>query len=374
MTEHADTTSSAEGTACTVPRIGAGLPAGSALRQFAEERYSPRALDRLASHLTSRYGIDVAEAVELDLGVLRIDRHDGPRWVARVFPPSRPPERSAGDAAILRALTARGPGDLDGDLAGEHLPVEAPLSELDGQAVLVTEFVESVTRAERAGAISAAGGLRRLGEVLGRLQALSHGEPGDLRHPSDALDSLDRPGGCWHHLADGGPDEEVRSLAALLDEASALVPAGEAAGYDTLRELIGTLDDAEALPMAFAHPDFVMSNVVPSPVRGLVLVDWTGAGQAARIWPLAWFLFTEGVKDLRRIDRILAGYGPHVTLGPAELDRLGAVMLVRPLVLAVWSFCMGRSSLGEVLARSTEIRRRADEVSARAVAAFAAGR
>src|ERR1035438_8738988 len=56
----------------------------------------------LPSHLESRYGSRVAQLTELDLGVFRVDRRDGPSWVARVFPAARPLEEVQGDAAILR--------------------------------------------------------------------------------------------------------------------------------------------------------------------------------------------------------------------------------------------------------------------------------
>jgi len=50
-------------------------------------RLDPRVgLEDLAAHLGSTYGIEVERTTELDLGVLRVDRSDGPSWAARVFP------------------------------------------------------------------------------------------------------------------------------------------------------------------------------------------------------------------------------------------------------------------------------------------------
>ena len=63
--------------------------------------------DRLAAHLADRYSVEIAGLEALDIGVFRVDRSDGPSWVARVFPPSRPLADVEGDAAILGALLGR---------------------------------------------------------------------------------------------------------------------------------------------------------------------------------------------------------------------------------------------------------------------------
>lgn len=41
---------------------------------------------RLRSHLETSYGIEVSGLAELDAGVFRVARADGPDWVARLFP------------------------------------------------------------------------------------------------------------------------------------------------------------------------------------------------------------------------------------------------------------------------------------------------
>jgi hypothetical protein len=62
------------------------------------------AADRIARHLQARYGIAVSGLAELDLGVYRVDRAEGPAWVARVFAAVRAESAAAGDAEILRLL------------------------------------------------------------------------------------------------------------------------------------------------------------------------------------------------------------------------------------------------------------------------------
>jgi Ser/Thr protein kinase RdoA (MazF antagonist) len=59
---------------------------------------------RLRTQLEASYGIRVTGLAELDVGVFRVGRPDGPDWVARVFSPERPAAAVAGDAGILRFL------------------------------------------------------------------------------------------------------------------------------------------------------------------------------------------------------------------------------------------------------------------------------
>jgi hypothetical protein len=82
--------------------------------------------------------------------------------------------------------------------------------------VLVTEFVRGAPRAERRDAIRAGGGLRRLGEMFGELQAL----------PADG-GATARPGGAWHHLADGTPQAEISAGRTLLAECEDSVAAAD---------------------------------------------------------------------------------------------------------------------------------------------------
>ena len=109
-------------------------------------------VERIRSHLESRYGMEIDTISELDLGVFRVDRREGPRWVARIFPSARPIDAVTGDAEILSLLAER-------DFPVERCATPEPVSELDGQGVLVTEHVEAVPRAERKAAIRAAGGI-----------------------------------------------------------------------------------------------------------------------------------------------------------------------------------------------------------------------
>ncbi|MGD0704297.1 MAG: hypothetical protein ABSA02_30975 [Trebonia sp.] len=308
--------------------------------------------ERLRSHLQTQYGIDVTAMTDLDIGVWRVGRADGPDWVARWFPARRPAEAVAGDAEILRYLA-------DSDFPAERCAAAEPVSTLDGRAVLVTEWADPVPRERRREAIRGAGGLARLGALLGRLHTLPPGGG-----------ACQRPGGAWHHLADGQPAAEVAAASRMLTDYAHLVPDGERAAYEALRAEVQALDAADGLPEAFTHPDFVLANVVATP-DAMVLVDWAGAGRGPRVWSLAFLLYAEGAKDLRRVDVVLAGYRRRVTLTGEELARLANIARARPLALSVWSVCAGRITPTAALAHATEVKTLAEAVADRARAALA---
>lgn len=99
-----------------------------------EQTFGRRGTDRLASHLEAVYGTDVAQMRQLDVGVFRADRHDGPSWVARVFPAARPLEATDGDAEILQHLAQHGS-------PAERVACPEPVSTHEGQGVVVTEHL-----------------------------------------------------------------------------------------------------------------------------------------------------------------------------------------------------------------------------------------
>jgi Ser/Thr protein kinase RdoA (MazF antagonist) len=309
-----------------------------------------RPAERLRAHLETRYGITVDAMAELDLGVWRVGRADGPDWVARWFAARRPAEAVAGDAALLRYLAAR-------EFPAERCAADEPVSILDGRSVLVTGWANPVPRQQRREAIRAAGGLSRLGELLGRLNTL------------DTMPTA-RPGGAWHHLADGLPAAEVEAADRMLATAAPVIPDAERAAFDALRAEVAALDTADGLPEGLIHPDFVLANVVATP-GGMVLVDWAGAGRGPRLWPLAFLLYSEAAKDPRRAGAVLLGYREHVTLEAEELDRLAAVARARPLILRAWSVCTGRVTPTQAMTAAAETKALTEMIAARVRAAVA---
>jgi hypothetical protein len=61
---------------------------------------------------------------------------------------------------------------------------------------------------------------------------------------------------------------------------------------------------------------------------------------------------------------------PRLTPEPAELDRLEAVIRVRPAVFDIWGFCTGRKALAEAVASIARNRETAAAIAGRALAAF----
>jgi Ser/Thr protein kinase RdoA (MazF antagonist) len=106
----------------------------------------------------------------------------------------------------------------------------------------------------------------------------------------------------------------------------------------------------------------------------LVFVDWSGAGRAARVWPLAFLLWSVGhAGDLARVDRVVDGYrraGGKLT--GAELDRLDGAVLARPVVFDVWAYATGRRSSRDAVAHVNDSRATAAQIARRAAEAFGA--
>ena len=236
-------------------------PRGPVLLPDSHSARSPATETPLATHLQERYGIEVAAVGALDAGVLRIDRRDGPPWVARVFPVDRPVADVKAEAELLEALEESG-------FPAERCAHDEPVSALGGQGVLVTEFV--VPAAPLKPGRSAA----LLGGMLGALHS----------RPATRL----RSGGAWHHLSfSGGPREEIAAAGELLDDAVGQLPARQLAMFDQLREAVDRSDDCDDLPHALVHP----TSCPPTPSRrrtsawcwstGPVLAGARGCGRSA---------------------------------------------------------------------------------------------
>ncbi len=310
--------------------------------------------EELVSHIGERYGFRAQTLFTFDQDVVLLRRDDGPNWVARVFGPERPLPRVAGDAEILDWLAVHG-------YPAERCATADPVSELNGSTVLVTEAVSGVPRAKRRAAIKDAGGIRGLSELLARLHTLPQGKG-----------AVARPGGAWHHMADGLPVDELEAARTWLEAAEADAPARDLAHLAALADALDAADACDGLPEALIHPDFVLANVVATPEPSMVLVDWAGAGRGPRLWSLAFLLWAEGNKDLRRVDLAIAGYRRRVTLEPEELERLEAAVGARPLVFDIWRLHNRGLSAGDAARSVGETRGLARAIAARARAAITA--
>jgi methyltransferase (TIGR00027 family) len=293
-------------------------PTESRSGRYLERTFTRHGVADLADHLTDTYGVPVTSTRRLDVGVFRVDRVDGSRWVARVFPAERPREIADRDASNLAWLASR-------TYPAERLAADPPVSDLDGQAVLVTQFA-----AGRPSRVT-----RSASEQAGALLGLLHTLPDPPAHV----------GGAWHHLTfDGGPTEEIRDIRALL-EMRTHVPSSWRANLDTLRDLLASLDDLRDLPTVFTHPDFVNVNLLTDGSETTV-IDWAGAGVAPRLWSLSYLICTAADRGGQRHAIAVAnGFRRHVRLEPEELDRLPAALQVRPAMFQTWLYATGRQSL-----------------------------
>ena len=134
----------------------------SRVGSFIERMLYRSGSESLAGHLESTYGVPIAHTRELDLGVYRVDRGDGTRWVARVFPASRSAGAVRADAEVLDWLANH-------DIPAERCAHQQAVSVHANQPVMVTEFVPG----RKAAATPSV--FQGLGELLGRLHLLVPG-------------------------------------------------------------------------------------------------------------------------------------------------------------------------------------------------------
>ncbi|MDQ7093535.1 phosphotransferase [Desulfosporosinus sp. PR] len=295
------------------------------INEFRERMYTRWGIESLPSHLESLYGIRIAQATKLDLGIFRIDRHDGPSWLARLFPKAMPLEQIQGDAEILSYLEQH-------NYPAERCALPDSVFMHEEQPVLITDFVAGTKPKGSAKAFYFAGIL------LGRLHTLPL-----------ASGAMSRKGGAWHHLAvQGGPREEIEAAQSFVLSSEQNVSIEERSHYETLLNELRQLDDLHDMPQALIHPDFVPSNMIKVEVGNWAVIDWSGAGRGPRIFSLGFLLWAAGLRgDLQCVDAVVTGYRKYINLDIDELKRLAKAIGFRPLIWDCWAFSMGRKTLIE---------------------------
>lgn len=278
--------------------------------------------ERLLSHLRDRHGIDATAATKVSQHndhVFRVDHSSGDPWIARVYLPARPRSGVEGDVAILRFLERH-------DYPAERLAVDDAVSDLDGASVLVTGFVDG--RELPAGREKMA----MMGDLLGRLHALV------------VDDSVSRPGGAAGDdpHREGRPSQDLMAALSLLDAVDTKVADGSRDLFEHLREQVRSADAGVALPEALLHgnllhnPDHVLLTD-----DGPVAINWKAAGRGPRLADMAYLLWGAEWGDGDGVEAAVDAYRRHIELTDHELDRLEAVMYLRPLYLTCFDF--GRS-------------------------------
>jgi Ser/Thr protein kinase RdoA (MazF antagonist) len=274
----------------------------------------------LRTHLQERYRVSVVGLEPLDRGVFRVRLQDGRYWIARVFPIKRSVAQVEEDARILRFLEQQG-------FPAERCADVSPVSVLYGRAILVTDAIEGTAAEANLSTLKAFGGM------LVRLNLL----------PAEEI-TVVREAGSLHHYAPGGggPEQDLRAAASWLAAIADDIPPSSRSCYDALREQVANADTCQHLPEALIHPDPVLKNLLVTSGKNLILIDWAGVGRGPRLASLASLLWTgslhKGSWSPRRVDAIVSGYRAYLSLEKHELDRLAAVMRIRPLVFACWRY------------------------------------
>jgi Ser/Thr protein kinase RdoA (MazF antagonist) len=275
--------------------------------------------DRLIVHLQDHYGIDAIAATKTSQHndhVFRVDRRDGDPWIARVFPPARPKASVEGDAGILRFLERQG-------YPAECLAVDAAVSEFDGASVLVTRFVPGRPLPDGSEKIG------MMGDLLGRLHALA---------PDD---SISRPGGASGDDPSraGSPRQDLLAALSFLDAVSTKVSKIHRQRFEQLREEVLSADDGQGLPEALLH-----GNLLHNPDHALltdqgpVAINWKSAGRGPRLADFAYLVWGAAWGQGDGIGAAVDAYRRHIELTDDELDRLEAVMYIRPLYLTCFDY------------------------------------
>jgi Ser/Thr protein kinase RdoA (MazF antagonist) len=301
--------------------------------------------EQLLAHLRDRYGIDAVTATQVSVhraDVFRIDRNDGDAWIARAFPPARPRAGAEGDAAMLRFLARH-------DYPAERLAVDDAVSDVDGSAVLVTEFIHG----EHIPAFT--DNMAVMADLLGRLHAL----------PLD--DTVTRPGGAQSidPSHEGAPRQDLLAALACLDAVDTKVPVDRREEFEQLRDKVRAADYGDGLPEALLHgnlphaPDHVLRTA-----HGAVAFNWTSSGRGPRLADFAW-LMRVSWGDAEGIDPAVEAYCRHVDLTDEELERLEEVMYIRPLYLDAFDY---RRNLANGRAPGENVRRFSDPENTRITA------
>jgi Ser/Thr protein kinase RdoA (MazF antagonist) len=226
-----------------------------------------------------------------------------------VYPAARPKAGVEGDAAILRFLDQQ-------RFPAERLAADDAVSELDGASVLVTRFVDGGPLPDGSEKMA------MMGDLLGRLHDLPLAAEGS------------RPGGASGDDAsrEGSPRQDLLASLSLLDAVDTKVTVSHRDLFEQLREQVRAAADGDGLPEALLH-----GNLLHNPDHALltddgpVAINWKSAGRGPRIADLATLLWGAPWVTGDGLGAATQAYRRHVTLTDDELDRLEAVMHLRPL-------------------------------------------
>ncbi len=168
-----------------------------------------------------------------------------------------------------------------------------------------------------------------MGDLLGRLHTLELDE------------SVGRPGGAAGNdpRREGSPKQDLVAALSFLDAVDTKVARRSRHLLDQLREQVRSADAGEGLPEALLHGNLLHDPdhaVLTS--EGPVVINWKAAGRGPRLADLAYLVWGSEWGDGAGVEAAVNAYRRHIELTEEELDRLEAVMYIRPLYLVCFDF------------------------------------
>jgi Ser/Thr protein kinase RdoA (MazF antagonist) len=299
-----------------------------------------RGVDALPAHLEAVCEITVSKVRQLDVGVFRVDRQQGPPIVARLFSARRSDDAVHGDLAVLEQLRAA-------QFPAERPFDPHPLSTHEGQPMLLTYFVRRAPKP----VLPPGDPITALGAAVGQLHRLV---------PTGAAA---RPAGALHHYAEGLPVDELSAARRWLRDIEPRLADEHRDDLGVLERALADADDATGLPEAFVHPDPVPKNAVFTK-DGPVLVDWTGAGRGPRLASLTLVLRSGWAGP-----RFMRGYARSVELDDEERSRAADLLTTRALIDMAFRVCREPARIGQHVKTLTAVRNRSRAQAAAVLAA-----
>ena len=167
-----------------------------------------------------------------------------------------------------------------------------------------------------------------MGDLLGRLHTLPFDE------------SVSRPGGASGDdpSREGSPRQDLMAALAFLDAVDTKVAPSDRERFERLRDKVRSADDGQGLPEALLHGNLLHApdHVILSE-QGPVAINWKAAGRGPRLADFAWLMWGTW-RNVDWINLAVGAYRQHVELTEDELERLEAVMYIRPLYLGCFSY------------------------------------
>lgn len=286
---------------------------------------NPVDAEQLRQHLVRTYDRAPSDLVALD-NAWRADWPGAgePSWIVRVASKHRPFASVAADAALLTYLSECG-------LPAERCAADPPVAPMGKRAVGVT-VVEHGREADDTDETWI-----RLGHLAGRLAAVPS--------PPSGLAIARDIGAYPNQTPRLSLRDEISHVAACLRAIEHEVPAELADLYAALRTYVGAPTDFDELPRGLVHPDLAPANAFETPDRGLVLVDWAGAGIGPRIGTLgvllAYTTLSRGGWLADRARDLTSAFLEHVPLEEQERRAIAPLAERRLFVREAVGLCIG---------------------------------